>query len=91
VQGGSARRGCCGCMNFFRVCERARNKGKCPLIYQALQFKVGTQLAEGVVEEEMSDTIRQETRNMGTRCMLRTCEVCSKVLQTSERVYVSHR
>jgi hypothetical protein len=49
---------------FFRVYECARSKNKFPWIYQALKFKVGAQLPEGVVQE-MSDTMRNEIWVLG--------------------------
>ena len=49
---------------FFRVYECARTKNKFPWIYQALQFKVGAQLPQGVVQD-MSDTLRNEIWVLG--------------------------
>ena len=49
---------------FFRVYEAARSKNKFPWVYEALQFKVGTQLPEGVVQE-MTDKMRQEIWVLG--------------------------
>ena len=49
---------------FFRVYECARSKNKFPWIYQALQFKVGAQLPQGVVQD-MSDTMRNEIWVLG--------------------------
>jgi len=49
---------------FFRVYERAHTKKKFPYIYEALQFRVGAQLPDGVVEG-MSDAMRREIWVLG--------------------------
>lgn len=71
---------------FFRVYESARSKNKFPWVYEALQFKVGGQLPEGVVEE-MSDRLRQEIWVLGV-CYVPAIYV--RKFSKRERGYMFH-
>jgi hypothetical protein len=71
---------------FFRVYEAAGSKNKFPWIYEALQFKVGAQLPDGVVEE-MSDKMRQEIWVLGV-CYVPTIYV--RKFSKREKGYTFH-
>jgi hypothetical protein len=71
---------------FFRVYESARSKNKFPWVYEALQFKVGAQLHEGVVEE-MSDRMCQEIWVLGV-CYVPAIYV--RKFSKRERGYIFH-
>ena len=71
---------------FFHVHESARSKNKFPWVYEALQFKVGAQLPEGVVEE-MSEWMRQEIWVLGV-CYVPAIYV--RKFSKRERGYMFH-